>query len=157
MQKFGISATKYNNDRLIFLNHCVIWVCSNLHTGAQLYSTSYYGEGSGPIYIGGSCSGSESRLEDCGVISASYSDHHSQDVGIHCFEQGKLLTQTYIRTYFHIYTFRYMHAYCDPEQSFKLFSSSRFALYTVYIIYIYISTIIHGSVTDVVHIYLHYK
>ena len=61
------------------------------HTGVQLFHSSHYGEGTGPIVFDGlSCDGSESRLEECRFSSTPYYDSHSEDIGLHCYEQGRL-------------------------------------------------------------------
>ena len=42
------------------------------------------------MFDGLSCDGNESRLEECGFSSAPYNDYHSEDIGLHCYEQGGL-------------------------------------------------------------------
>ena len=60
------------------------------HIGVQLFDSSYYGRGTGPIVLSSlSCNGTESKLEDCSY-SSSYYDYHSKDIGLHCYERGGL-------------------------------------------------------------------
>ena len=57
--------------------------------GVQLFNSSYYGEGTGPIvYNGLNCDGSESRLEECPTTVVPYNTTHFYDVGIKCYEKG---------------------------------------------------------------------
>ena len=57
--------------------------------GVQLFNSSYYGEGTGPIvYNGLNCDGSESKLEECDLSDVPYYTTHFYDVGIKCYEKG---------------------------------------------------------------------
>ena len=55
-------------------------------TGVDLFYTSYFGRGSGPIlfaYL--DCDGSESRLSDCSTSSSyNFGTSHSNDAGMRC-------------------------------------------------------------------------
>ena len=67
-----------------------IWHIRTTHTGVQLFESSHFGQGTGPIVFDGlKCDGSESKLEDC-TSRVSYLDHHNEDIGIHCYERGWL-------------------------------------------------------------------
>ena len=60
------------------------------HAGVQVFYSSYYGQGTGPIvFTHLKCDGSESRLEDCSVTYVPYHYSHSYDVGLHCYERGR--------------------------------------------------------------------
>ncbi|XP_019851371.1 PREDICTED: scavenger receptor cysteine-rich domain superfamily protein-like isoform X2 [Amphimedon queenslandica] len=68
-------------------------VCRKLgyqHPRALVFSTAYFGPGSGPItHIYLNCIGNESRLEDCSLNSANvaFSQSHTNDVGVKCLER----------------------------------------------------------------------
>ena len=61
------------------------------HTGVQIFHSSYYGQGTGPIVFANlGCDGTESILDDCTFGSSSFNDYHSEDIGLHCYERRKL-------------------------------------------------------------------
>ena len=66
----------------------------------QVRYEAYYGEGSGPILLGGvNCRGHESHLWDCAHIGVNrHNCNHSEDAGVEC-EAGQY---TSIRLYFRL-------------------------------------------------------
>ena len=73
------------------VSHVSLWSSLMPYTGVHLFSSTYYGQGTGPIVFDSlTCDGSESKLEDCGFSSTPYHDSHSEDIGLHCYEQGRM-------------------------------------------------------------------
>ena len=57
-------------------------------TGAQSFSSAYFGQGTGPIQIDNvGCSGSESVLVQCSHITNDNCGHH-EDAGVRCKPPG---------------------------------------------------------------------
>ena len=56
------------------------------HAGATSYSNSYFGRGTGGIFLDNlSCTGRESRLVDCSHSGIGYHNcDHSADAGVRC-------------------------------------------------------------------------
>ena len=76
-----------NSDKLCDFHERMLILC----TGVQLFRSSYYGQGTGPIVFADlNCDGSESKLEDCSFSSTTYNYSHYNYVGLHCYEKGRL-------------------------------------------------------------------
>ena len=78
-------------------------VCRQLGLGTygSSYSTTVFGQGSGPIWLDSvRCTGSESTLAECGHIGINVTGHciHHWDVGIRCYGRGIAM---YIHRYLH--------------------------------------------------------
>ena len=53
--------------------------------GVQSYSSAYFGEGAGPIFLNNvACSTSERKLVDCSYESNTAACGHSDDAGVMC-------------------------------------------------------------------------
>ena len=67
----------------------------NIHqsypVGVQVFTSSYFGQGTGPIFFTGfSCTGTEYSLTDCTHSSSTYYYSHYSDVGVRCFQKGEM-------------------------------------------------------------------
>ena len=73
---------------------CYFTTACKLHTltvGVQVFTSSYFGQGTGPVlFTGLSCTGTEYSLTDCTQSSSSYNQYHSSDIGVHCLQKGKI-------------------------------------------------------------------
>lgn len=57
---------------------------------AKVYHNSYFGKGTGPIFLSRvNCAGTEANLTDC-VHSQEVACTHSRDAGVQCLAQGNV-------------------------------------------------------------------
>ena len=62
----------------------VYYMLPPVYTGALAHNNAYFGEGSGPIFIGRTqCSGSESSIAQCTYNTVTQCSH-SDDAGVTC-------------------------------------------------------------------------
>ena len=58
-------------------------------TGAQAYSSAYFGQGTGPIQLDNvGCSGTESTLLQCSHLTIINNCVHAEDAGVRCSQPG---------------------------------------------------------------------
>ena len=62
-------------------------VCSELGFGKAATVFAFYGQGSGPVWLGLACKGTEQTIGDCAHLGwgENFCDH-SKDVGIRCYQ-----------------------------------------------------------------------
>ena len=88
---WDISTQVRNCEHATQLYHIAWVIFYAIHTGVHVFWSSYYGQGIGPIVFDAlRCDGTESKLEDCRFSTTSYYDSHSEDIGLHCYERGRL-------------------------------------------------------------------
>ena len=57
--------------------------------GAQIFSSSSFGQGTGPVlFTGLSCTGTENSPADCPQPLSSYYYSHGSDIGVRCLQKG---------------------------------------------------------------------
>ena len=84
-------------------------VCRQLGLGTygSDYSYSYFGQGSGPIWLGDVlCTGTESTIASCGHLGVKVTRgcSHYYDLGVRCYGgQGQVFYNIYIYTYICLY------------------------------------------------------
>ena len=67
--------------------------CIVLHTVAQAFSYSRFGQGTGPIHLDNVfCTGRETQLQNCTHSQDASEDYHYKDASVRCFQPGECVT-----------------------------------------------------------------
>ncbi|XP_072041386.1 uncharacterized protein [Amphiura filiformis] len=93
-----------------------------------LYTSAEFGQGTGPVWLDDvSCSGSESRLDECSYNGWGNSNCNGQDAGVICNDgEGKVVTPLYKNYVFSISCLKY----CSYPAHVFITTSSRAPIFT---------------------------